>query len=74
MIARFPRILAISTYLRDQRRSMQLRQKQAAHRCGYSLRIWQYWETGEKAPSPRAISDIIKAFPALRDKLTSNSA
>ena len=65
MTVKFPPIFTVGDYLRDDRRRLRLGQKEAANKCGYSLRMWQYWEYGEKIPSKRALRDLAKVFPAV---------
>ena len=37
------------------RTRLQLTQTEAAEKLGATLRTWQYWESGERNPSPQAV-------------------
>ena len=45
-----------------QRKRLMLTQAQAAERCGVTLKAWQAWEQGVRAPVPRSKANICRGL------------
>lgn len=67
MPIKLPEIFTLGNRLRDAREDAEHVQKESAALCGYSLRMWIYWEHGEMIPSSRAMKAIIKVYPSLQN-------
>jgi DNA-binding transcriptional regulator YiaG len=67
MIATFPKRLSIAHLIRNERETANLLQKECAARCDYTVRQWQYWESGECIPTGRAMKAIARLFPKMQD-------
>jgi DNA-binding transcriptional regulator YiaG len=67
MITQFPKRLTIARLIREQREDAGLIQKECAARVDYTVRQWQYWESGECKPTGRALRAIIRLFPNMKD-------
>lgn len=66
MIVTFPKRIAIANLIRNEREMANLLQKECAARCDYTVRQWQYWESGEYRPTGRALKAIVRLFPNLQ--------
>lgn len=66
MPVKLPDIFTIGERIRDAREARGHVLKQAAGLCGYSIRMWIYWEHGEMIPSRRAQAAIFKEYPEVQ--------
>jgi transcriptional regulator with XRE-family HTH domain len=66
MIATFPKQTNLGHLIRNEREEKNIMQKEAARRCEYSTRQWQYWESGERIPKGRALKAICKLLPNIK--------
>ena len=63
---KLPPIFTIGQRLRDAREARGHVLKQAASLCGYSIRMWIYWEHGKMIHSGRARAAISLVYPEVQ--------